>query len=227
MELLIVMSIIAILLTLLLPSLNKAKENSYRAVCLSNLSQVYKPLVQIAIEDNGLFPYIVAKSYDNLDGNAVRNRRKWTSAYRSFTGTDAWREPVPHEMYCPKTSRPTDGNKVYGISMDLPDSRWDLNRVALHENPNYGDRSFEDFPAATIDYSKYSPSETVFLGCTSFTSSSPKDNWLYSYRAWNGSQQQSIRHLLKGNQIALDGSGTSLTKNQFFNRGVTFTRYVE
>lgn len=48
-ELLIVMAIIGILLSLLLPSLTKAKESARRAVCMSNQSQIYKGM-QVSVK---------------------------------------------------------------------------------------------------------------------------------------------------------------------------------
>ena len=44
-ELLIVITVISILVTILLPSLSKAKEKARRAVCKSNISQLYKACI--------------------------------------------------------------------------------------------------------------------------------------------------------------------------------------
>ena len=51
-ELLVVITIIGILVTLLLPSLSKAREQAKRAVCKSNMSQLYKASMVYANKDN-------------------------------------------------------------------------------------------------------------------------------------------------------------------------------
>ena len=55
-ELLIVVTIIAILLSLLLPSLSNAKESARRAVCLSNQKQLYTMTMHFAKENNLWIP---------------------------------------------------------------------------------------------------------------------------------------------------------------------------
>lgn len=56
-ELLIVVAIIAILLSLLLPSLSRSYELTRRAVCKSNLSQIGKAAMVYAKDNNGKVPY--------------------------------------------------------------------------------------------------------------------------------------------------------------------------
>lgn len=55
-ELLVVIAIIAILASMLLPALSKAKEKGKRAVCKSNQRQITLTMLMYAGENEGLFP---------------------------------------------------------------------------------------------------------------------------------------------------------------------------
>ncbi|MGB1521018.1 MAG: type II secretion system protein, partial [Limisphaerales bacterium] len=55
-ELLVVIAIIAILASMLLPALSKAKEQSKRAVCKSNQRQIVLTMLMYANDNNQRFP---------------------------------------------------------------------------------------------------------------------------------------------------------------------------
>jgi prepilin-type N-terminal cleavage/methylation domain-containing protein/prepilin-type processing-associated H-X9-DG protein len=55
-ELLVVVAIIAVLIALLLPSLQRAKEHANRAKCLSNLRQLASAMIMYNNENQGRFP---------------------------------------------------------------------------------------------------------------------------------------------------------------------------
>ena len=73
-ELLVVITIIAILLTMLLPSLGRAREITKRAVCLSNQQQIYRGQINYAKDKAGKFAnsnsgsvrYFKAKKIDGM-----------------------------------------------------------------------------------------------------------------------------------------------------------------
>lgn len=57
-ELLVVIGIIAVLVAILLPALNRARENANRISCLSNLRQIGNAFVMYTNENKGWFPNI-------------------------------------------------------------------------------------------------------------------------------------------------------------------------
>ncbi|MCM8533718.1 MAG: type II secretion system GspH family protein [Lentisphaeraceae bacterium] len=81
-ELMIVIAIIGILVSMLLPSLHKAKEEAMFAVCTSNRGQNYKAMVQGWTDNNGRLPQFLNAGqhnpenpkYDSHDWAGLRNR---------------------------------------------------------------------------------------------------------------------------------------------------------
>jgi prepilin-type N-terminal cleavage/methylation domain-containing protein/prepilin-type processing-associated H-X9-DG protein len=67
-ELLVVIGIIALLISILLPSLSKARETANRAKCASNLRQMGQAMQLYANENNGAFPRTQYDGAKNMRG---------------------------------------------------------------------------------------------------------------------------------------------------------------
>src|SRR6185369_12514241 len=69
-ELLVVIGIIALLISILLPSLNRAREQANRIKCASNLKQIGLSIQIYANENKGAFPrtYFDAIAAPSIDG---------------------------------------------------------------------------------------------------------------------------------------------------------------
>ncbi len=71
-ELLVVIGIIAVLIGLLLPALNKAREAARQVQCLSNMRQLSSAIIMLANDHHGYMPSATGYSYvsSNPSGGA-------------------------------------------------------------------------------------------------------------------------------------------------------------
>ena len=116
MELLIVIAIIALLVSILLPAITRAREMASRTVCLSNIRQLQLGWLAYANEHKGHFcttGLSVARTYQGLGGLGGG----WLSAHDlqnanavDFPDSRLW--PYVHDInvyYCPNDTRPVKG----------------------------------------------------------------------------------------------------------------------
>ncbi len=94
-ELLVVIAIIAILASLLLPALGRAKEKSQKAVCLSNLKQWGLADSMYVDDNNQTFPY---PRYQAYAAGPDQNNPVWLTVatyHNQHEGDDVWFNALP------------------------------------------------------------------------------------------------------------------------------------
>jgi prepilin-type N-terminal cleavage/methylation domain-containing protein len=103
-ELLVVISIIALLLSILLPSLAKVKESSKRLVCQSNIRQMIIPQFSYASSNDGKFP-----PHWTQYPSWVKEALSFPKKLEHCNVVDALKDYIPGEMtICPIYARRAD-----------------------------------------------------------------------------------------------------------------------
>jgi len=137
-ELLVVVSIIALLISILLPSLSRAKEQAKLVACQSNISSVGKVLLTYVFDLNQLPLYALDEDGNgtgdgwcswSFGGWSGKNRAEWESQWTGFNIQTAER---PLSQYAAKSPialeidklTPTEETPVYKCPSDRVSAQW-------------------------------------------------------------------------------------------------------
>lgn len=200
-ELLIVIAIIALLLTLLLPSLSKAREHGRKAVCLSNLKQIYTASQLYAKNNNYWAPASIAW--------AQIETKSWRQELRVYIDSD---EQVPELFKCTKHEE-IDPRFLYGENPRWPSygmtGTWFVIKSELNGHYSFHGRSNSTKAAKTSDTFKDLSTWLMFGG-----SSDPRSLTIKKAGAYH---PKNDRHLGKWNYVFFDGHTKSFSQQPLFN----------
>lgn len=133
-ELLVVIGIIAILIAILLPVLNKVKEQANATKCAANMRELAKMWYQYAAENKGLSAPGRLPKFDPVDspywiGNGMQYRPHWYEVFGAAMKNYASRKPDPTEddswkvdsdLYtCPSIDWRNSRNFVWGYNFQF------------------------------------------------------------------------------------------------------------
>jgi prepilin-type N-terminal cleavage/methylation domain-containing protein len=152
-ELLVVIGIIALLISILLPSLNKAREAGNRTVCLSNLRQFGSAMAMYAIQYRDRVPLgnIKSSAGSQKAWNYVAHLNRSGKAYAIQLGTlvDAKLLLAPKAFYCP-----AEKYDQWTFATDINPWPFDRTSTSGTHDTRVG---YATRPMATWDYSQPTP----------------------------------------------------------------------
>lgn len=118
-ELLVVIGIIAILIAILLPALQKARDQATRASCMSNMRQIICGALIYTNENHGYFPFCNWKSLE-VAGGANQYQPGWLYTYSPFTLIQSQAFLTPDGVKTGSLYPYLKSIKVYHCPLDTP-----------------------------------------------------------------------------------------------------------
>jgi prepilin-type N-terminal cleavage/methylation domain-containing protein len=223
-ELLVVIAIIAIIASMLLPALNKARDKSKQIACVGNLKQTGLAMFMYANESKDWTP----KIYVATDKGGPDENRTWMAKLYNNRYVSEPKVGKSTIFQCPSQdpwvwdAAPTNGNHAYAYGMTSyqsgtpgVDAAWLLRSIIVD---NYGNK-----------ISKGSPSKFIlFADSTYYISTGSTANFKQRYYIYFSNESSKIRliHNRTANFFVGDGHVGTLNRNGLFSQyGWTNTIY--
>jgi prepilin-type processing-associated H-X9-DG protein/prepilin-type N-terminal cleavage/methylation domain-containing protein len=208
-ELLVVIGIIAVLIGVLLPALNKARQQSQSVACLSNMRQLGQGLVMFTQEHKGYLP----KGWFNARPAATGNANDVVAS--DYSASDNWGFRFP--MYgwdyvmlqyvgksknvfaCPTDTEPQMrglfDNPQYGFDQTLLTDKWEADDLAGSYRINTSDLTNKAYDAMKITQIKRPSLAILFLegaGKNTTLHPNPQDGPLHHVATWEDDAEAKV-----------------------------------
>ncbi len=211
-ELLVVIAIIAILVSMLMPALGKARESAKSAACLSNLKQ------------NGIAIHAYANDFSGLAPSyATSGTRFWTTILVQGAYTTKVNYNKPNIFACPSakyngdTSNP--GSWTYGMNLFSDNANngmcWKIfrNKVLVVNAVS---------PQFIPESNKYAPSDFILVGDSSVLGMAYSNlQWYYMINDASAATSRSLhmRHNDRANILFADGHTSPIDRKRALDCG--------